>query len=164
MLKGEKRSLSVETIYNYLKWLQEAFIIYPCQRYDIQGKAVLKTQEKYYLSDISLKYGQLGFDNKMIAAMLENIVFLEMKRRGYEVYIGKIGSKEIDFIGILRDEKVYVQVCRTIPEDSDRETENLKEIRDHYHKYVVAMDKLAIGNDEGIAFVHIADFLLMDKW
>ena len=61
-------------------------------------------------------------------------------------------------------EKVYVQVCRTIPEDSDRETENLKEIRDHYHKYVVAMDKLAIGNDEGIAFVHIADFLLMDKW
>lgn len=163
-LKGEKRSLSVETIYNYLKWLQEAFIIYPCQRYDLQGKAVLKTQEKYYLSDISLKYGQMGFDNKMIAAMLENIVFLEMKRRGYEVYIGKIGSKEIDFIGILRDEKVYVQVCRTIPEDSDRETENLKEIRDHYHKYVVAMDKLAIGNDEGIAFVHIADFLLMDKW
>ena len=164
LLKGEKRSLSVETIYNYLKWLQEAFIIYPCQRYDLQGKAVLKTQEKYYLSDISLKYGQLGFDNKMIAAMLENIVFLEMKRRGYEVYIGKIGSKEVDFIGILRDEKVYVQVCRTIPEDSDRETENLKEIRDHYHKYVVAMDKLAIGNDEGIAFVHIADFLLMDKW
>ena len=164
LLKGEKRSLSVETIYNYLKWLQEAFIIYPCQRYDLQGKAVLKTQEKYYLSDISLKYGQLGFDNKMIAAMLENIVFLEMKRRGYEVYIGKLGSKEIDFIGILRDEKVYVQVCRTIPEDSDRETENLKEIRDHYHKYVVAMDKLAIGNDEGIAFVHIADFLLMDKW
>ena len=155
---------AVETIYNYLKWLQEAFIIYPCQRYDLQGKAVLKTQEKYYLSDISLKYGQLGFDNKMIAAMLENIVFLEMKRRGYEVYIGKIGSKEIDFIGILRDEKVYVQVCRTIPENSDRETENLKEIRDHYHKYVVAMDKLAIGNDEGIAFVHIADFLLMDKW
>ncbi len=140
------------------------FTLYPCQRYDLQGKAVLKTQEKYYLSDISLKYGQLGFDNKMIASMLENIVFLEMKRRGYEVYIGKIGSKEIDFIGILRDEKVYVQVCRTIPEDSDRETENLKEIRDHYHKYVVAMDKLAIGNDEGIAFVHIADFLLMDKW
>ena len=164
LLKGEKRSLSVETIYNYLKWLQEAFIIYPCQRYDLQGKAILKTQEKYYLSDISLKYGQLGFDNRMIAAMLENIVFLEMKRRGYEVCIGKLGAKEIDFIGILRDEKVYVQVCRTLPENSERETENLKEIRDHYHKYVVAMDKLAIGNDEGIAFVHIADFLLMEKW
>ena len=164
LLKGEKRSLSVETIYNYLKWLQEAFIIYPCRRYDLQGKAVLKTQEKYYLSDISLKYGQLGFDNKMIAAMLENIVFLEMKRRGYDVYIGKIGTKEIDFIGILRGEKIYVQVCRTIPENSERETENLKAIRDHYHKYVVAMDKLAIGNDEGIAFVHIADFLLMENW
>ena len=163
-LKDEKRSLSVETIYNYLKWLQEAFIIYPCQRYDLQGKAVLKTQEKYYLSDISLKYGQMGFDSKMIAAMLENIVFLEMKRRGYEVYIGKIGAREIDFIGILRDEKVYVQVCRTLPENSDRETENLKEIRDHYHKYVVALDNFAIGNDEGIVFIHIADFLLMDKW
>ena len=164
LLKGEKRTLSVETVYDYLKWLQEAFIIYPCKRYDLQGKAVLKTQEKYYLSDISLKYGQLGFDNKMIAAMLENIVFLEMKRRGYDVYIGKIGAKEIDFIGVLRDEKVYVQVCRTLPENSERETENLKSIRDHYHKYVVAMDKLAIGNDEGVAFVHIADFLLMDKW
>ena len=163
-MKGEQRSLSVETIYNYLKWLQEAFIIYPCQRYDLQGKAVLKTKEKYYLSDISLKYGQLGFDNKMVAAMLENIVFLEMKRRGYEVYIGKIGTREIDFIGILRDEKVYVQVCRTLPERSERETENLKDIRDHYHKYVVAMDKLAIGNDEGIALIHIADFLLMERW
>ena len=164
LLKGERRSLSVETIYNYLKWLQEAFIIYPCQRYDLQGKAVLKTQEKYYLSDISLKYGQLGFDNRMVAAMLENIVFLEMRRRGYDVYVGKIGTKEIDFIGILRDQRIYVQVCRTLPENSERETENLKAIRDHYHKYVVAMDKLAIGNDEGIAFVHIADFLLMENW
>ena len=163
-LKNEKRSLSVETVYNYLKWLSEAFIINPCRRYDLQGKSVLKTQEKYYLSDISIKYSKLGFDTKMIASMLENIVFLEMKRRGYDVYIGKNGPKEIDFVGILRDEKVYVQVCRQLPENSERETANLLEIKDHYHKYVVAMDRLAVGNDNGVQLIHIADFLLKKDW
>ncbi|MDE6211347.1 MAG: ATP-binding protein [Clostridia bacterium] len=163
-LKSEKRTLSVETIYNYIKWLEEAFIIYPCRRYDLQGKAVLKTQEKYYLSDVSLKYSKMGFDNKMIAAMLENIVFLEMKRRGYDVYIGKNGVKEIDFIGEKRGEKIYVQVCRELPADSTRETENLMDVKDHYHKYVVAKDNLAIGNDNGIQLIHIADFLLKESW
>ncbi len=163
-LKSEKRSLSVESIYNYIKWLCEAFIIYPCQRYDLQGKSVLKTQEKYYLSDISIKYGVMGFNSKMIAAMLENIVYLEMKRRGYEVYIGKNYTKEIDFVGTRLNEKIYIQVCRNLPEDSDRETENLKAIKDHYHKYVVCMDNLAVGNDNGIELVHIADFLLKGEW
>lgn len=163
-LKNEKRTLSVETVYNYLKWLNEAFIIYPCTRYDLQGKTVLKTQEKYYLSDISIKYSQMGFNSKMISAMLENIVFLEMRRRGYEVYIGKDGTKEIDFVGVLRDERIYVQVCRSLPEKSERETANLMGIKDHYHKYVVAMDSMAVGNENGIKFVHIADFLLMEEW
>ncbi len=163
-LKSEKRSLSVESIYNYIKWLCEAFIVYPCQRYDLQGKSVLKTQEKYYLSDISIKYGVMGFNSKMIAAMLENIVYLEMKRRGYEVYIGKNYTKEIDFVGTRLNEKIYIQVCRNLPEDSDRETDNLKAIKDHYHKYVVCMDNLATGNDNGIELVHIADFLLKEEW
>lgn len=163
-LKSEKRTLSVETIYNYIKWLEEAFIIYPCQRYDLQGKAVLKTQEKYYLSDISFKYSKMGFDNKMVSAMLENIVYLEMKRRGYEVYIGKNGTKEIDFIGERRGEKVYVQVCRELPAESTRETDNLMDVKDHYHKYVVAKDNLASGNDNGIQIMHIADFLLKESW
>lgn len=163
-LKSEKRTLSVETIYNYIKWLEEAFIIYPCQRYDLQGKAVLKTQEKYYLSDISFKYSKMGFDNKMVAAMLENIVYLEMKRRGYDVFIGKNGTKEIDFIGERRGEKVYIQVCRELPADSTRETDNLMDVKDHYHKYVVAKDNLATGNDNGIQIVHIADFLLKEGW
>lgn len=163
-LKNEQRTLSVETVYNYLKWLSEAFIIYPCRRYDIQGKSVLKTQEKYYLSDISIKYSKMGFDRKMISAMLENIVFLEMKRRGYEVYIGKNDTKEIDFIGIRREEKVYIQVCVELPIESTRETDNLMDIKDHYHKYVVCKDALAVGNDNGIEIVHIADFLLKDEW
>lgn len=163
-LKSENRSLSVETIYNYLKWLSEAFIIYPCKRYDLQGKSVLKTQEKYYLSDISLKYSQMGFDRKMLSAVFENIVFLEMKRRGYDVYIGKNHTKEIDFVGVRRDEKIYVQVCVELPTESTRETDNLMEIKDHYHKYVVCRDALAIGNDNGIEITHIADFLLKENW
>ena len=163
-LKSENRSLSVETIYNYLKWLSEAFIIYPCKRYDLQGKSVLKTQEKYYLSDISIKYSQMGFDRKMLSAIFENIVFLEMKRRGYDVYIGKNNTKEIDFVGVRRDEKIYIQVCVELPTESTRETDNLMEIKDHYHKYVVCRDTLAIGNDNGIEITHIADFLLKENW
>lgn len=163
-LKNEKRSLSVESIYNYIKWLSEAFIIYPCQRYDLQGKSILKTQEKYYLSDISIKYSKMGFNKHMTSAMLENIVYLEMKRRCYDVYIGKNDAKEIDFVGIRRDEKIYVQVCVELPTESTRETDNLMDIKDHYHKYVVCMDDLAIGNENGIEIVHIADFLLRDSW
>lgn len=163
-LKNEHRSISVETIYNYLKWLSEAFIIYPCHRYDLQGKSVLKTQEKYYLSDISFRYSKMGFDRKMISAMLENIVYLEMRRRGYEVYIGKSGTKEIDFVGMRRDEKIYIQVCVELPIESTRETDNLMELKDHYRKYVVCRDSLAVGNVNGIEIVHVADFLLRDNW
>ena len=163
-LKNEKRSLSVESIYNYIKWLSEAFIIYPCQRYDLQGKSILKTQEKYYLSDISIKYSKMGFNKQMTSAMLENIIYLEMKRRGYDVYIGKNDTKEIDFVGIRRDEKIYVQVCVELPTESTRETDNLMDIKDHYHKYVVCMDDLGVGNENGIEIVHITDFLLRDSW
>ena len=163
-LKSENRSLSVEAIYNYIKWLTEAFIIYPCQRYDLQGKAVLKTQEKYYLSDISFRYSQMGFDRKMLSGMFENVVYLEMKRRGYDVYIGKSSTKKIDFVAVRREERVYVQVCVELPTGSTRETDNLMEIKDHYHKYVVCRDPLAIGNDNGIEIVHIADFLLRENW
>ncbi|MDO5147886.1 MAG: ATP-binding protein [Oscillospiraceae bacterium] len=163
-LRSENRSLSVEAIYNYIKWLTEAFIIYPCKRYDLQGKAVLKTQEKYYLSDISFRYSQMGFDRKMLSAMFENVVYLEMRRRGYDVYIGKNGTKEIDFVGVRREERIYVQVCVELLTESTRETDNLMEIKDHYHKYVVCRDPLAIGNDNGIEIVHIADFLLREYW
>ena len=163
-LKNEKRSLSIESIYNYIKWLSEAFIIYPCRRYDLQGKSVLKTKEKYYLSDISIKYSKMGFNKNMTSAMLENIIYLEMKRRGYDVYIGKNDTKEIDFVGIRRDEKIYIQVCVELPTESTRETDNLMDIKDHYHKYVVCMDDLAIGNENGIEIVHITDFLLRDSW
>ena len=157
--KSQHRSIAIETVYNYIAWLEEAFIIYCCPRYDIQGKEVLKTQEKYYLSDISFKYSQLGYSPKSIASVLENLVYLELRRRGFTVYLGKSGDKDIDFVAIRQNEKIYVQVCRTLPEDSDRETGNLKAIKDNYPKYVVTMDSTVCGNEDGIKIVHIKDFL-----
>lgn len=162
-LKGEGRTLSVEAVYNYLEWLEKAFVIYRCQRFDLQGKSVLKTQEKFYLADASLKYCIMGFNPKSIASMLENIVYFELLRRGYEVYIGKLNTREIDFVAVQRDERVYVQVCRNLPEDSDREIGNLLDIKDHYPKYVVTLDELAGGNVNGVKIVHLADFLLSDR-
>lgn len=163
-LKSEGRSLSVESVYNYLEWLEKAFVIYRCQRYDLQGKSVLKTQEKFYLADASLKYCIMGFNPKSIAAMLENIVYFELRRRGYDIYIGKNETKEIDFVATRRDERIYVQVCRNLPEESDREVANLLEIKDHYPKYVVTLDELASGNINGVKIVHLADFLLNNEY
>jgi len=163
-LKSEHRKVSVESIYNYLRWLEQAFIIYPCQRYDLQGKNILKTQEKYYLADVSLKYALLGYNHKMLDGAIENIVFLELKRRGYDVFIGKNDTKEIDFVAVCRDEKIYVQVCVQLPINSDREVGNLMEIKDHYPKYVVTLNPLDVGIDNGIRIVHLADFLLAEQW
>ena len=163
-LKSEGRALSVETVYNYLEWLEKAFIIYRCQRYDLQGKSVLKTQEKFYLADPSIKYSIMGFNPKSVAAMLENIVYFELRRKGYDVYIGKKDTKEIDFVAVRRDERIYIQVCRNLPEESDREIANLLEIKDHYPKYVVTLDDLAAGNINGVRIVHLADFLLAEDY
>ena len=163
-LKGEGRSLTVEAVYNYLECLEKAYVIYRCPRYDMQGKTVLKTQEKFYLADASLKYSILGFNPKGVASMLENIVYFELLRKGYNVFIGKNASKEIDFVAVRRDERIYVQVCRTMPEESEREVENLLEIKDNYPKYVVTLDELALGNINGVNIVHLQDFLLSNEY
>jgi predicted AAA+ superfamily ATPase len=163
-LKSQHREISVESVYNYITWLKEAFIIYECNRYDLQGKEVLKTQEKYYLSDISLRYALFGYNSKMDSSILENIIYLELKRRGYEVYVGKNGTKEIDFIAKLRDEEIHIQATVKLPQNSDREISNLMDIKDFNHKYVVTMDRNDVQNINGIQVIHIVDFLLMEKW
>lgn len=163
-LKSENRKVSIESIYNYLRWLEQAFIIFPCERYDMQGKSVLKTQEKYYLADVSFRYALFGYNRKMLDGVMENIVYLELRRRGYDVYVGKNNTKEIDFIAIHKDEKIYVQVCVQIPENSNREVENLMEIRDHYPKYVVTLNEMDVGIENGIRIVHLRDFLLAKQW
>lgn len=163
-LKSENRKVSIESIYNYLRWLEQAFIIFPCERYDMQGKSVLKTQEKYYLADVSFRYALFGYNRKMLDGVMENIVYLELRHRGYDVYVGKNNTKEIDFIAIHKDEKIYVQVCVQIPENSNREVGNLMEIRDHYPKYVVTLNEMDVGIENGIRIVHLRDFLLAKQW
>lgn len=163
-LKSENRKVSIESIYNYLRWLEQAFIIFPCERYDMQGKSVLKTQEKYYLADVSFRYALFGYNRKMLDGVMENIVYLELRRRGYDVYVGKNNTKEIDFIAIHKDEKIYVQVCVQIPENSNREVGNLMEIRDHYPKYVVTLNEMDVGIENGIRIIHLRDFLLAKQW
>lgn len=164
--KSEQRTIDNETVYSYLEKLQKAYILHKCSRYDLQGKDILKTQEKFYLADVSLRYSILGYTVDSIASSLENIVYLELKRRGYNVYIGKTKDKEIDFVATKQNEKIYVQVTQEIKSEKTqkREYEQLLEIRDNYPKYVVMADDFAGGNYEGIKTMNIVDFLLSKEY
>ncbi len=165
-LKSEQRSIDSETIYSYLEKLESAYILHRCSRFDIKGKEILKTQEKFYLSDPAFRYSVLGYKEDSAAAMLENIVYLELLRRGYEVYIGKLDGYEIDFIATRQDEKIYVQVTQEIGNESTKEREygRLLEIQDNYPKYVLLGSPYAGGNYKGIKTIHIADFLLSEEY
>lgn len=165
-LKSENRTLDNETVYSYLNKLENAYILHRCLRYDIQGKELLKTQEKYYLADSALRYSVLGYTPDSVAAMLENAVYLELRRRGYDVYVGKLDHAEIDFIATKQEEKLYIQVTQEIGshETELREYGRLLNIRDNYPKYVLRTDAFAGGNYQGIKTMHIADFLLSDAY
>lgn len=161
-LKSEQRSLDSETVYNYLDKLEKAYLLHRCSRYDLQGKELLKTQEKFYLADTSLRYSVLGYQDDSAASSLENVVYLELCRRGYTVFVGKTGQGEVDFVAVRQNEKIYVQVTLKIDSEKTekREYERLLEIRDNYPKYVLRTDEFAGGNYEGIQTMHAADFLL----
>lgn len=165
-LKSEHRSLDNETVYNYLEKLEKAYLLHRCIRYDLQGRELLKTQEKFYLADIALRYSVLGYDADSVAASLENIVYLELCRRGYTVNVGKTDGGEIDFVAERQNERLYVQVTQEIRSEktAKREYERLLEIRDNYPKYVLTTDAFAGGNYQGIRTMHIADFLLSTEY
>lgn len=165
-LKNEHRSLDEETVYAYLEKLEKAFLLHRCSRYDLKGKELLKTQEKFYLADPALMYAVLGYDPNTVAAMLENVVYLELRRRGYTVNIGKTPDGEIDFVATRQNDKLYVQVTEKIVRESTehREFDRLLEIKDNYPKYVLRTDEYADGNHEGIKVMHVADFLLSDAY
>lgn len=165
-LKSEHRSIDNETVYSYLEKLESAYILHRCSRYDIQGKELLKTQEKFYLADTALRYSVLGYKSTSVAAMLENVVYLELCRRGYSVNIGKTINGEIDFIAEKQGDKIYVQVTKEIKteETEKREYDRLLEIRDNYPKYLLTTDSFSGGNYEGIKTMHIADFLLSKEF
>jgi predicted AAA+ superfamily ATPase len=165
-LKSENRSIDNETVYSYLTQLESAFILHRCSRYDIQGKEILKTQEKFYVADSALRYSVLGYSPDSVAAMLENIVYLELLRRSYDVHIGQLPSGEIDFVATRNGDKLYIQVTQQIDSETteQREYSRLLDIRDNYPKYVLRADEFAGGNYEGIKSMHIADFLLSDEY
>lgn len=119
-LKAERRSLDNETVYSYLEKLEKAYLLHRCSRYDLRGKEILKKQEKFYLADTSLRYSILGYNPDTVAAALENAVYLELCRRGYKVYIGKIGDAEIDFVAERLNEKIYVQVTQKNVSEKNR--------------------------------------------
>lgn len=161
-LKAEKRALDNETVYNYLEKLEKAYLLHRCSRYDLQGKEILKTQEKFYLADTSLRYSVLGYNDDTVASSLENVVYLELCRRGYTVQIGKYSDGEIDFVANRQNDKVYIQVTQRIASEKTekREYERMLAIKDNYPKYVLTADEFSGGNYNGIKTMHIADFLL----
>ena len=164
-LKSEGRTVAAETILNYIKYCCEAYLLYPVRRQDLPGKQILTTNDKYYVADQGIREAVFGGNTRDIQWILENIVLLELLRRGYYVTVGKYGDREVDFVCNKRGEKLYVQVCYLLatPETIQREFAVYDRIRDHYPKYVVSMDEPDMSRN-GIKHRNIRDFLLADSW
>ena len=164
-LKSQKLKVGIDTVQNYMAYLTATFAVYKVRRYDIRGRRLLELHEKYYLGDAALRHALLGYREGDIGGILENLVFLELKRRGYQVYVGKLDNKEIDFIAEKENRKVYLQVAYLLasPETVERETTVLRMIRDNYPKYILSMDKIFGADMEGIRRINLVDFLLTDE-
>lgn len=159
-LKNEGRKLSKETIYNFIDAAKSTYLVYGVPRYNIKGKELMKTNEKYFLNDLGIR--SLYFDNENdIGQALENIVYLELRRKGYDIYVGKYEDKEVDFIAVSGESKMYIQVTYLLAEPStiEREFSILEAIDDNYPKFVISMDKVNRSRN-GIEHINILDFLL----
>jgi len=158
------RKISVHTVESYLSALVESFVLYRVGRYDVKGKRILSTGAKYYLSDIGLRYYLLGTKRADRGHILENIVFLELVRRGYEVHVGSVGPVEVDFLAIHESGEEYYQVAYTVSGDDgkalDRELAPLERIRDHNPKYLLTMDFEPLSSHNGIMQINMLDWLL----
>ena len=163
-LKAQRLRVGVDTVQNYLGYFTEALLAHKVLRYDMKGKRHLELHEKYYLNEIGIRHALLGYREADIGGILENIVFLELKRRGYSVSIGKLGDREVDFIATRQNEKIYIQVAYLLasPETVEREFGVLKSIPDNYPKYVLSLDTLFGGDFDGIQRINLIDFLLSE--
>ena len=164
-LTSDGRSISVHTVENYLDALVESFIFNKVSRFDVKGKQYLQSGDKYYATDVTMRYALLGRRNIDSGHILENIVYLELIRRGYKVYIGKTGEKEIDFVAENKEGFTYFQVAYTTREESTlkRELKPLQDIKDHYPKYILTMDVDPIVDFDGIKKINVLDWLLKDS-
>ena len=164
-LKNDQRTVAPETILNYIKYCCDAYLFYQVKREDLQGKQILASNEKYYIADHGIREAVFGGNMKEINLTLENIVYLELLRRGYEVTVGRTGDKEIDFVCHKRDEKLYVQVTYLLASDETirREFGVYNNIRDNFPKYVVSLDEFDMSRN-GIKHRNIRDFLLAEEW
>ena len=159
--KSENRKVSVETILNYIKAAEESFLIYRVSRDDLIGKKVLNVNEKYYIADHGMREAILGSNQRDINQIFENIIYLELLRKGYNVRVGKVDNLEVDFVCTKRNEKIYVQVAYLLasPETIEREFTSLEKIDDNYPKYVISMDEFDMSRN-GIIHINIIDFLM----
>ena len=164
-LKSEQRTVAPETILNYIKYCCDAYLFYQVKRVDLQGKQILSTNEKYYIADHGIREAVFGGNMRDINLILENIVYLELLRRGYKVTVGKTGEKEIDFVCDKRDDKLYVQVTYLLASEDTikREFGAYDTIRDNFPKYVVSLDEFDMSRN-GIKHQNIRDFLLAEQW
>ena len=164
-LKSEQRTVAPETILNYIKYCCEAYLFYPVKREDLRGKQILAFNEKYYIADHGIREAVFGGNMRDINLILENMVFLELLRRGYEVTVGKIGDKEIDFVCDKHGEKLYIQVTYLLASEEtiNREFGVYDNIRDNFPKYVVSLDEFDMSRN-GIKHRNIRDFLLAKEW
>lgn len=163
--KSEKRNVAPDTILNYIKYCCDAYLFYQVKREDLQGKQILASNEKYYIADHGIREAVFGGNMKDINLILENIVYMELLRRGYEVRVGRSGNKEIDFVCYKRDEKIYIQVTYLLASEEtiQREFGVYDDIQDNFPKYVVSLDEFDMSRD-GIKHRNIRDFLLEKEW
>lgn len=161
-MTNDGRKINVRTIEKYLEGFIESFFLYKATRYDIKVKQYLKIGEKYYVSDLGLRYFILGRKIGDYGHILENIVYLELLRRGYNVYIGKVDEYEIDFVALNNNGKLYIQVAETIKDNKtlERELKSLRKIDDNYEKIILTSDKTPLANEEGIIIRNVLDWLL----
>lgn len=161
-LTSDGKPISVHTVENYLDALVESYVFNKVQRFDVKGKQYLQSGEKYYATDVTMRYALLGRRNIDAGHMLENVVYLELIRRGYKVYIGKTGEKEVDFVAENKEGFTYFQVAYTTREQStlERELAPLQEINNHYPKYILTMDIDPIADFDGIKKMNVLDWLI----